>query len=122
MPRREEEVQRVAEGRGYWREDDARVVVEAWRASEISVAAFARRYGLSPRRITRWAKRLDEDSSAVRFHPVRVVTSTAMPTPLGDSPSIEIVLEGGLRVRVPAGVDPSELRQVLDVVVEHSRC
>jgi hypothetical protein len=44
-------------GRRYWREAEARVVVEAWRTSGESLAGFARRHGLGPQRIGWWARR-----------------------------------------------------------------
>jgi hypothetical protein len=43
--RREPAVFRVATRR-YWREADARVMVEAWRQSGTSLSAFIRRYGV----------------------------------------------------------------------------
>ena len=120
---RNDEVWQIARRR-YWREADARRVVEAWRESEASAAAFARRYQLDPKRILRWAKDLDAplNPRAVQFHPVRVVDRCDAPTPAFDAPIIEIVLVGGERIRVPPGVDPAELRQVLDVVAGPSAC
>ena len=47
---RETEIAAVV-GRRYWREAEARVVVEAWRASGESLAGFARRHGLGAPRI-----------------------------------------------------------------------
>ncbi len=67
-------VLRVAKRR-YWREADARVIVEAWRRSEASLSTVARRYGVHGKRIARWAPRLESPRSAVRFHPVRLVAA-----------------------------------------------
>jgi hypothetical protein len=79
----------VAEQR-YWRAAEARVVVEAWRASGEELGAFAARYGIHPRRVGRWAGQLGrEDEEAAAFHPVRLVRPT--PTP-GPGAPIEIVL------------------------------
>jgi hypothetical protein len=36
--------------RGYWREADGRVMVDAWRRSRLSLRAFAQRYGDTVRR------------------------------------------------------------------------
>ena len=38
-------------GRAYWREADARVIVEAWEQSGETGAAFARRLGVHPQRL-----------------------------------------------------------------------
>jgi len=43
----------------YWRAADARVVVEAWRRSGRSLAAFARQHGVSARRLAYWRTQLD---------------------------------------------------------------
>ena len=117
-----DEVRRLARRR-YWRETDARRVVDAWRQSEASAAAFARRYQLDPKRILRWAKDLDTPArSTVRFHPVRVVERGDAVAVTVAPPIVEIVLLGGRRVRVPPGVDLSELRRILDVVEDAPTC
>lgn len=54
-----------------WRQEDARVVVEAWRSSGDSLAEFCRRHKLKAQRVTRWARRLDGGS--IQFHPVELV-------------------------------------------------
>jgi transposase-like protein len=43
-----------------WSEDDAREVIEAWRRSGQSVAAFARHHGLGAERVLWWRRRLGE--------------------------------------------------------------
>ncbi len=58
-----EEVAVVAR-RPYWREDDARVIVDAWKRSEESLAAFARRHGLHPHRVARWASKITDSESS----------------------------------------------------------
>ncbi len=42
----------------YWHEADGRRVVEAWLRSGETAAAFARRHGLSTKRLAYWRKRL----------------------------------------------------------------
>ena len=117
-----DEVRRIARRR-YWREPDARLMVDAWRRSGASASAFARPYKLDPQRILRWAKDLDTPQHpTVRFHPVRVVDSGNSTTMSFGPPVVEIVLLGGRRVRVPPGVDPSELRRILDVVESAPTC
>ena len=100
----------------YWREADARVMVEAWRRSGASLSTFARRYGVHGTRIARWASRLASPRSAVRFHPVRVVAAAGRVRPGGDA--IEVVLTDGRLVRVPPGFAPEDLHQVLRVLDE----
>jgi hypothetical protein len=65
----------------YWREDDALLVVEAWRSSGQSVARFAALYGVDAQRIHRWVSRLGNTTSSAcaiaeaTFHPLRVIVS-----------------------------------------------
>ncbi|QRN99906.1 transposase [Archangium violaceum] len=57
----------------YWSESEARAVLEAYETSGLSVAEFARRYGLGPQRLRWWKKRRrEEESSKLSFIPVHV--------------------------------------------------
>ena len=69
---RRADVRRVAERR-YWRESEARVLVEAWRSGGETLAGFAGRHGVERRRLARWVGRLEGVGGALRFHPVRLV-------------------------------------------------
>jgi hypothetical protein len=99
---------------GYWREAEAQAVVAAWRESGETLTTFARQRGVPPRRLARWARRLGgaKRGAAVRFHPVRLVA------PAAREARIEIVLGGGVEVRVPSGFAVEDLRRVLAVVGE----
>lgn len=109
-----EAVVRVAEGR-YWRDGDARIVVEAWQASGEGLGAFAKRYGIHPRRVRRWASQLGgkAEAAAVVFHPVRLVAAAR---PAEPGALIEIVLGEGVIVRVPGGFAAEDLERVLGVL------
>ena len=116
---RKTQVAQVA-GRRYWREGDARVVVKAWQRSGETLSEFAERHGVDPKRIARWASQLGgPQPEAVHFHPVRLA---------GDSPeswtgsAIEIHLAGGRRVRLAHGFEVEDLRRVLAVLEEGTRC
>ena len=98
-------------GSRYWREAEARVVVAAWRQSGETLTAFARRRGVHPRRLARWARRLEgKRGEPVRFHPVQLVAARPREAKL------EILLRSGCRVRVPSGFAVEDLRRVLEVV------
>ena len=114
---KEAAVVRVA-GLRYWRAGDARVVVEAWRRSGEGRAVFARRHGIEPKRLSRWAARLDGPEKAVRFHPVRLVQADAE----GGGKPMEIVLVTGHTVRVPAGFAAEDLKRVLGVLSAGAPC
>lgn len=98
--------------KGYWREGDARAAVEAWQRSGQPMSSFAGRHGVQPRRLSRWASRLEGKGRPVRFHPVRIVGGNG-----GEHrESIEVVLVDGRRVSVPAGFAAADLERVLAVL------
>jgi hypothetical protein len=121
----------AAAGKSYWREADARPVVQAWQSSGQSLSHFAAAQGLKVARLARWASRLGRRAVSrrgrgsagvpplkLRFHPVELVGSgTALETS-----AIEVVLLDGRRVRVPAGFGSGDLERVLQVLEERSRC
>ena len=105
-------------GRSYWREDDARRIVDAWRQSGQPVSVFAARLGIDPRRVSRWASRLQPPhADTVHFVPVRVADDHAH-----GRVSIEIALGHGRQVRVPPGFAPDDLRRVLAILDERTSC
>lgn len=114
-------VRQVAE-RGYWREPEARVVVEAWRSSGETLARFARRHGVERRRLSRWVGRLERVGKALRFHPVRLVKGRPDSESGGSGGPIEIELAEGRRVRVSRGFAAEDLRRVLAVLGEAAHC
>ena len=106
----------------YWREADARVVLTAWRESGLSLAAFARQFGISVQRLRRWHHDLEGPDSvdavacAPKVHPVQVVfdgLAAAEPAP---SAELELVLLGGRRVIVRAGFDADVLARLVRAV------
>jgi len=116
---RKADVRQVAE-RQYWREADARVVIEGWHRSSETLSGFARRHGIAPPRLARWVRRLEgAGGEVVRFHPVRVVEREPE---RGSGAPIEIHLAGGQRVRVPHAFEAEDLRRVLVVLAEVERC
>lgn len=118
MSRRSEAAQ--VSRRGYWKEAEARVMVEAWRSSGETQSEFAARYGVDPKRIARWVSRLESPrAETVQFHPVRVVG--VEPEKEAGS-AIEILLVGGRRVRVAGGFDAEDLQRVLAVLEPGTRC
>jgi hypothetical protein len=54
-------------------ENDARLVIDAWRQSGRTMTAFARAHDIHLERLARWRRLLSpKPHAAVRFHPVRV--------------------------------------------------
>jgi transposase-like protein len=99
-------------GRTYWRETDARAVVEAWRTSGLSLAEFSRKHGIHVRRLARWARKLGAEArEPTRFHPVRLRSE-----PQEADGLIEVVLDDGARIRLGSGFAAADLSRVLDVL------
>ncbi len=101
----------------------ARVVSEAM-ASGVRVEELARRYGICTSLIYRWRREARGPAvaaPAVRLVPVRVAeparlepNAAARPTRDSKQPGvIEIVLDGGARIRVDGDVSVAALRRVL---------
>lgn len=90
--------------------------VRRWRRSGLTAKQYAAKAGLNPSTLTYWSWRLSAQQPAA--------TEVAYP-PSGGSGAlveiavahvtapIEIALEGGTRVRVPAGADEATLAMVL---------
>jgi len=106
--------------RRYWREADARVLIEAWRGSGQPLSRFARRYAVEPRRLADWARRLaDRKPEPMVLHPVQLVQREQGARAAG---AIEIQLVSGPSVRVPAGFASEDLQRVLIVLRESRAC
>jgi transposase len=91
--------------------------IQQWQQSRLSVRDFCVRYDLAEATFYAWRRQLQQQESAAAFVPVRVVPDEA---PAADS--LEVVLDGGRRVRVAPGFDPATLRQLLAVLEEVPPC
>ena len=118
MSKKRDMLEQVAK-RGYWREADARALIEAWRSSGEPLSRFARRYGIQRSRLTRWVKRL-EGTAPMVLHPVRLVAKATNAS--GGDGTIEIQLADGPCVRVAHDFQSGDLRRVLMVVTEWLPC
>jgi transposase len=95
---------------GYWRETEARFALEKWRASGLTLAAFARRHGIHVAKLRRWQGRLGAD-------PVRFVQLTVTRAPATESPVEPFRLRmGDLVVEVPPGFCGDDLARLLGVL------
>jgi transposase len=119
---RSSEIRQVA-AQPYWREGQARAVLEAWQRSGESLAGFARSHGIGRQRLERWARRLGESAGRVRFHRVRLVERrrSAGAVHSGGAP-IEIEWAPGRRVRVFPGFAVEDLGRVLEVLEGREKC
>ena len=104
----------------YWSEAEAQAVLEAWEASGLSVAEFARRHGLGPQRLRWWKKRRAEEAGPeLSFIPVHVAappSSEAQQAP--GTASMEVLLARGRRIRVEPGFDAHALGRLVRALEE----
>lgn len=102
----------------FWRD-----VMTRWRDSGLTVRAYCRRQRLSEASFYAWRQELaqrDEqaqpaaDAAAVTFVPLTVQAAACGPAEL----PVEVVLANGRRLRVPVGVAPAVVRDLLAVLEE----
>lgn len=96
------------------RREEMRALLARQESSGQSVAAFARRRGISAWTLYAWKRRLAQERGAGPgqdrgFVEVQVVGSRK-------APPIELELPQGVRVVVPSGVEEEDLRRVLAVL------
>ena len=100
--------------------------MDEFQQSGMSVAAFARRIGVSAPTVYNWKRRLEQrrvcaDSpspvpqSMVRIIPSRG-TAAAFPVPTTGDAGISIILPGGLACRIEPHFDEQTLRRLLDLL------
>ena len=74
---------RIPDPSAAWTPDEARAIFDEWHRSGESIAAFARRYGVSASRLYWWRRRL-EDASVVgpSFVPASIAHVQRPPAPV----------------------------------------
>jgi hypothetical protein len=90
--------------------------IEAWRASGASAAKFCEDRGYAASSLRYWSSRLKRErpSGAMRLARVEVVPATAT---AAAAQTAEIIVElRGARILVPASVDASALRTVIEAL------
>lgn len=85
-----------------WKAADARRVLSAWRASGLSMSAFAAQRGLEAQRLSWWKARLrdwDPNESAVKARPVMRLVEAVVRSRPGEAQAV-VRLPGGVVVEV----------------------
>lgn len=100
----------------YWREEEARVVLEEWCGSGLELEEFARRHELNAGRLRRWSERLGQ-RGGLKFRPVKLRLD-GLPTqePVRGEGGVTLVLRGGRRVAVGRDFDEELLARVVRVL------
>lgn len=100
--------------------------VDRWRSSDLTAKEFAAEIGVNDRTLTYWKWFLGKEAAAKspahrqrprrRAEEVRFTELKVEPTALFAGSPIEIVVDGGLVIRVDRQFDEDTLRRVLGVV------
>ena len=100
--------------------------VERWAESGLSAREFAAELGINVHTLTHWKWRLAGELAArpatvaveapAFVEVVPPLVGKAMPAPSAVAQPLELVLPGGLVVRVPSSFDPAALRRVVDTL------
>jgi hypothetical protein len=99
---------RRADREQYWRD-----TIAAWKASGQSISAFCAGRGVAQATFFTWRRRLaSRDPAPCPAAPAAAIPSFAAVRVIPD-PTIELVLPGGLVVRVPAGADPAAVARLV---------
>ena len=100
-----------------WTLEEAEEVLSEWKRSGLAGAEFARRRGISEKRLWYWLAKLRrlgvEPGGSGKLLPVRVVGGSGVS---GGSGGFEVCLGSGVVVRVPMVFDEGSLRKLLRVL------
>lgn len=104
----------------YWSEAEAQAVLEAYEASGLSVAEFARRHGLGAQRLRWWKKRrAEQEGPELSFVPVHVAAPQSRAARKAEEgASMEVVLARGRRIRVEPGFGAGALARLVRALEE----
>jgi hypothetical protein len=97
-----------------WTSAHARTVLDAQRASGLSMDAFAAKEGLNSQRLYFWKRRLATEPNSPVPAFVEVV-----PRMVG---SVEVALRNGRILRVPVSIDARALRRLADALEDDAPC
>lgn len=112
----------LAKRSAYWRDEDARTVLDAWAASGQSVAAFAAEHGLQRARLHRWRARLMPEvdrETAPLFWPLNVANGRVHSS---GTDTWRVDLGGGVSIAVPCVGGAALLAETLAAVREGWTC
>ena len=124
-PRQRIELITGAERRRRWSWEQKQAIVAESVAPQASPTVVARKYGLNTGQLYTWRRQILRRVPAIAqagFARVELVDDLARPAtppaaaPLARSGLIEMVLPGGVSVRVDGGVDERALRRVLSAL------
>lgn len=104
-----------ADRRRNWSEDQKREILAAAFAPGACVKAVARQVDIGTGQIYRW--RRERQGMASAFAQVVVAPTGALPAAALDDRAVDIVLDKGARIRIPASVPPNLAAAIVNALV-----
>ena len=103
-----------------WRPEQAKLIVDAWKASGQSMDAFTEKHGIAFDRLNKWAQRFHRQkrpapASKLKFLPVKVTELKPLSTPMPED-SMDIRLPTGIRISIRPGFDPAAVKTLLETL------
>jgi transposase len=106
----------------YGKERFWRRVLRQWGRSDLTIRDFCAEQGLAEGSFYAWRQTIAKrDQAAATSHTQPAFVQVHV-VPAPASAALELVLDQGLAVRVPAGFDVATLRQLLTVLKEMPSC
>ncbi len=103
-----------------WTAEDAREALEAQSRSGLCAARFAKQEGVGAQRLYWWARRLTRVERREEFVEIVPLQTTRPPESARDG-QMEVVLRGGLVIRLNRGFDAESLVRLI-TTLEASSC
>ena len=103
-----------------WRPEQAKLIVDAWKASGQSMDVFTQKHGIAFDRLNKWAQRFHRQkrpapASKLNFLPVKVTEPKPLHTAMPED-SMDISLPRGLTVSIRPGFDPAAVKTLLETL------
>lgn len=102
-----------------WSEDEARTWFTRWKASGLSVPAFAAQHGFNADRFYRWRRKFETTAPPAAAPAVLPLVAVSARTPTAPA-AFELACGRGRVLRIPAGFDPATLRALLRVLEDEA--
>lgn len=98
-------------GRASYTEEERRELIEEFKSSNLTQAAFCRKWNINPKTLTRWL-RIERDENEVSFCEVELGNISAPEN------KVSVHLPNGIKVIVPVG----SAKELADVFREAATC
>ena len=103
-----------------WRPEQAKLIVDAWKASGQSMDAFCEKHGVAFDRLNKWAQRFHRQKRPVpaaklNFLPVKVTEPKPLHTPMPED-SMDIRLPTGIGISIRPGFDATAVKRLIETL------